>query len=80
MIDQATRELRMKGRCDEAFQSWISQPLVRMTISKMPSGDDPDTMRELLRSAFDAGNGSGQGIMAAEMIEAILAKEDKKRA
>ena len=65
---------QMENDKTTAFDRWISEPLVRMSISMIPAGEHKDAFKMLLRSAFDAGHGAGQGAMAGTFLEAMLSK------
>jgi hypothetical protein len=72
-----SRLQRLKATNDEAFNRWLAEPLTRMGLSMVPAGDKDDTLRLLLRSAFDAGVGCGQGGFAVEMLTSMMNKEQK---
>lgn len=74
----AARKSRMASDQNAAFDKWMNEPLVRMSISTIPAGEHKDALQMLLRSAFDAGHSSGQGVMAGEFLQAILMGERKR--
>lgn len=68
--------LRMDADKSSAFDRWLNEPLVRMSISMIPAGEHKDAFQMLLRSAFDAGHGAGQGAMAGAFLESMLSAKD----
>ncbi|HZV20969.1 MAG TPA: hypothetical protein VE986_05415 [Hyphomicrobiales bacterium] len=68
-----------RDRAKQQFEIWLEQPLSRLCISMIPANKEyPETLVELLRSAFCTGFDAG---MAHSMIEIIaqLAKRQPKK-
>lgn len=76
--ETARREQRFKDAADKRFQEWLAEPMTRMGLSMIPAGEKEDALRLLLRAAFDAGRGMGQGAVMVEMLEALILR-DKRR-
>jgi hypothetical protein len=63
---------------DGAFAEFIAQPMTRLGMSQIPPGDHQDTLRLLLRAAFDHGFGNGQADVLGDMVKHMIKhrKED----
>ena len=72
------RKQREKTEKNFAFEKWMNEPLVRMSVSTIPAGEHKDALQMILRSAFDAGHDSGQSATAGMFLEAILTGERKR--
>lgn len=72
------RKVREASEKSAAFDKWMNEPLVRMSISTIPAGEHKDALQMVLRSAFEAGFTTGQGTMAGQFLEAII-MSDRKR-
>lgn len=57
---------------DDDFESWIGDPLTRITLSLIPQGENADALKVLVRAAFNAGFRSGTGTAMASMARRIL--------
>jgi hypothetical protein len=83
IFDMNTRAEEVRARMDSdkssAFDRWMSEPLVRMSINMIPASEHKDALQMLLRSAFDAGHGAGQGAMAGTFLKAMMAKDKPPR-
>jgi hypothetical protein len=53
----------------EHFEEWLDSPLVRLTISTIPAGDNKDALKALLRSAFESGFGFGAVKVVTKIAE-----------
>ncbi len=77
-MDSQAKKQRETTEKNAAFEKWMSDPLVRMSLSMIPAGEHQDALQVLLRSAFDAGHAAGGGAMAGTFLEAILSKDMKR--
>ena len=55
----------------EGFEKFMRDPLVRITLSRIPSGEDADGLKLLLQSAYDQGHTAGQGVVLMSLIEGM---------
>lgn len=69
-MNESELERRFITRSNAAFDKWLSEPMVRICMAQIPATDYSDTLKLLLRSAFDAGFRSGSGDLS--FLETIL--------
>lgn len=67
MSDTAT-ETRRK----EAFDKWLASPIVRMTTSMIPAGENQDALKVLLREAFNLGCAVGRAESTAQLVASVI--------
>jgi len=71
----AELERRAEVQKKDAFTKWQDEPMVRMGLSMIPSGDHQDALKMLLQSAFNAGFSAGSGNMLSTVVEALIKKQ-----
>lgn len=59
-----------------AFDKFLQEPMVKLGLSMLPPAQDPDLVKNLLRSAFDAGHGHGTGAVLIDMLTTMF--KDRK--
>jgi hypothetical protein len=84
MNEQLTNEQRRaKDKADrergtnEGFAGWMAKPETKLILSTIPQSQPPEAVQTLLRSAFDAGVGVGEGCIAMMMVSAMLERGPK---
>ncbi len=70
----AVREQRMAEAKAKSFQDYMAKAETKLLLSMVPQLDNPDLLQTLLRGAYDAGHGAGQGNILIEMVGAMFAK------
>lgn len=73
-VKEVERETRMKEAKDKSFSDFMAKSETKLMLSLVPSSDNPDVMQTLLRTAYDAGHGAGQGNILCEMLTSMLTK------
>ena len=63
-----------KVLADKAFQSFMDNMLVRMTIAQVKA--EPDVLQALLRSAFDAGLQTGGIVVVTDLVTMMDRKKN----
>lgn len=66
----------------QAFSAFLARPTTKLAVSMVPANEQhPETLRCLLETAFAAGAEYGQGAMAGDFMQAMLAGilKDKRR-
>jgi len=73
-VNQARDEsmIRSKAKCRAGFDRWLSEPLIRLTISMIPANEQKETLQLLLQSAFEAGFNSGAGDIVSQIAERVF--------
>ncbi len=71
-IDQKALQQKLKQTQKEAFEQWLEQPMTRVGLSMIPSGEHRDTLRMLLASAFEQGFGSGSLACMMEILTRLM--------
>ena len=71
-VKEAQRNAKKEATLQTAYEKWLAEPMTRMGLSMVPAADKDDTLRLLLRSAFDAGAGAGEGSTVGDFMEVIL--------
>ena len=72
MTDKATVDRLIAESKKTNFDQFMAQPLVRVTMSRIPQSEDADGLRLLLQAAFDAGHGAGQAVILMNLMEHML--------
>lgn len=75
-MDIEARERKSAIKKKAGFDRWLDDPMVRMGMSMIPSGERADGLRMLLQSAFEAGYGVGCGDILGDMLEGMLKRKD----
>ena len=68
----AERSVRWKKAHDERFIQWLGEPTTKLLTSLIPSSENPDALKTVLRSAFDSGVGSGQSEILIELMGSMM--------
>lgn len=69
---------RLQKESDAGFSAWMRKPETKLLLSMLPgSTQPPELVATLLRSAFDAGAGSGQSVIVQDIVRIMLCKKDK---
>ena len=63
-----------KVMADKAFQVFMDNMLVRLTISQVKA--EPDVLQALLRAAFDAGLQTGGIVVVGELVTMMDGKKN----
>jgi hypothetical protein len=71
-LTDAKRIERMEGSKEKGFADFMAKAETKLLVSMVPPMENPDLMKTLLRAAFDAGHGSGQGNILVEMLTAMV--------
>lgn len=74
MMTKEEMKDRMAADQGRSFQAWLEKSETKLLMSMIPPANTPELLPTLLRSAFDAGNSSGQGAVLGEMLTAMLSK------
>jgi hypothetical protein len=72
--DQVIRE-KSERRMNEGFANWFAKPETRLILSSVPSGGE--ALEVLLRSAYNAGFGSGGADIMISVMES-MAKNNRE--
>jgi len=73
---QHTERIEIAKR--EHWEAWLAEPLVRLTLARIPKMEDDDLVRELLHAAFDEGFAAGQTALSMEMINSFIERKERK--
>ena len=68
---------KLKLSHDQSFAAWLDEPMTRLGMSLIPGGTHQDALKMLLRSAFDAGVGTGSAETAIAFFKTVM-ELDKK--
>ena len=77
-IGLEARKQRSEDRKSRAFDEWLREPMVELSLTMVPAANPPEVLQQLLRSAFDFGFNAGSGDMALGLLEAIIKNEDQR--
>jgi hypothetical protein len=72
-------EAQNEAKKNQTFEAWMSEPMTRMALSMIPAGEHPDTLRVLLRTAFDRGFAVGVGEILTDVLGKILRRKEGER-
>lgn len=72
MMTQKERADYIESRRLEALDSFFDNPATKLMLSIIPPGDNPDALRTLIESAFNAGYASGQACVLIGMLEEVI--------
>ncbi len=73
-----SRRAKMKANEEEQFNNWIAKSETKLMLSMIPQAENPDVVKLLLRSAYDAGNAAGGANVMIEVVEAMLKDRPKQ--
>lgn len=77
-IDAVRIQAEFKEKSERQFVDWLERQETKLLLSMVPEATNPDVVKTLLRSAFDAGASCGQGQVMVSMLTAIFAKKEPK--
>ena len=75
MVNTKESEARLAEARVKGFEKFMEDPTTKLTLSLLPTGDHPDAVQTLVKSAFEAGHSNGQGTMLVEMLLTMFKKE-----
>lgn len=71
MQEEAMRQSEITAK-RKGFDTFMSQPAIRLLISTIPTGERPETLETLLTEAFNAGFQSGSGNTVMSLVKTIF--------
>lgn len=72
MIETPEAKAEKAVKKDQHFTEFLERAESKLMLSLIPASDNPDAVKTLLRSAFDAGSAHGSGEILVEMVGALL--------
>lgn len=72
--DTAAKDAERRANMKQSFEAFLDNPMVRMTMATIPPGSNPEALRMLLQSTFDAGYQTG-GVVAVLDLMLEMAKK-----
>ncbi len=72
--NDAVKDAERKAHMKQSFEQWLDNPMVRMTMSTIPTGASPDALRMLLQAAFEAGFQTGGVIAVLDLLMEVSKK------
>lgn len=70
--ETAERKAEKHAKKEESFNQFLERAETKLMLSLIPPSDNPDAVKVLLRSAFEAGSSHGGGEIVGDLIGAML--------
>jgi hypothetical protein len=67
----------MDQKQEEGFQSFMKDERNKLLISQIPEGQSPETLRSVLRAAYDSGHGNGVATVMVGLLESMFKDRQK---
>lgn len=65
-------DIRRKQMSDANFDNLLQQPMFKLGLNMLAPSETPDLVRNLLRTAFDAGVGTGEANIMIEVLKKVM--------